>query len=85
LLRLGKNLDFIKHAVKQIRWEARHEKEMSMQSMRMASLEEQLLGQKIIEAHLANEEKKLYLASKEIELFDIVRNLICLCNKNNDY
>jgi hypothetical protein len=41
----------------------------------MASLEEQLLGQKIVEAHLANEEKKLYLASKEIELFDIIRKL----------
>lgn len=75
LLGLGKILDFIEHTTKQILWEARHEKEMAMQSGRMASLEEQLLGQKIIEAHLANEEKRLYLAGKKIELFNIIQKI----------
>jgi hypothetical protein len=75
LLGLGKILDFIEHAVKQIRWQARYEKEMAFQSRHMASLEEQLLGQKIIEARLANEEKKLYIASKKVELFALIRKL----------
>jgi len=75
LLGLGKILDFIEHTVKQVLWEARHEKEMAMQSRLRASLEEQLLGEKIIEAHLANEEKRLYLASKKIELFDVIQKL----------
>jgi hypothetical protein len=75
LLGLGKILDFVEHTVKQIRWEARHEEERAMQLRRIASLEEQLLGQRLIEAHLANEEKRLYLASKKIELFDVIQKI----------
>ncbi|MBC7876690.1 MAG: hypothetical protein H7Y59_05910 [Anaerolineales bacterium] len=75
LLGIGKILDFIEHTVKQIRWEALHEKEMAIRSRQMASLEEQLLSQRIIEAHLTNEEKRLYIASKKIELFDLIRKL----------
>lgn len=61
-LGVGKILDFIEHTVKQIRWEAQHEKEMATGSKRMALLEEQLMGEKIIEAHLTNEEKRRLLA-----------------------
>ena len=75
LLGVGKILEFIEHAAKQTRWEARHEKEMALQTSRLASLEEQLLEQKIIEAHLTNEEKRLSNVSKRIELFGIIQNL----------
>jgi hypothetical protein len=75
LLGVGKILEFIEHTTKQILWEANHEKEMSMWTRQKATLEEQLLMQKVIEAHLNNEEKKLYLASKQLELFDTIQNL----------
>jgi hypothetical protein len=75
LLGVGKILEFIEHAVKQIRWEARHEKELARRSMRMVSLEEQLMGQKVVEAHLTNEEKRLSIASRKIELLEDIRDL----------
>lgn len=67
-LGVGKILEFIEHAVKQIQWEAHHEKGMAL-------LEEQLLEQRVIETHLTNEEKRLSIASKRIELFNVIQNL----------
>jgi hypothetical protein len=75
LLGVGKILEFIEHAVKQLRWEARHEQELARRSMRMVSLEEQLLGQKVVEAHLTNEEKRLSIAGRKIELLEEIRAL----------
>lgn len=75
LLGFGKILEFIEHTVKQVRWEAHHEKEMAMKTSQMTSLEELLLEQKIIEARLTNEEKRLSIASKRIELFNTIYNL----------
>jgi hypothetical protein len=75
LLGVGKILEFIEHAVKQIRWEARHEQELARRSVHMASLEEQLMGQKVVEAHLTNEEKRLSIASRKIELLEDIREL----------
>jgi hypothetical protein len=75
LLGVGKILEFIEHAVKQIQWEASHEKEMALQTNRLASLEEQLLEQRIIEAHLTNAERRLSIASERIELFGVIQGL----------
>ena len=75
LLGVGKILEFVEHAVKQIRWEARHEKELARRSMHMASLEEQLMGQKVVEARLTNEEKRLSIASRKLELLKEIRDL----------
>ena len=75
LLGVGKILEFIEHAVKQIRWEARHERELARRSMHMVSLEEQLMGQRVVEAHLTNEEKRLSIASRKIELLEDIRDL----------
>lgn len=75
LLGVGKILEFIEHAVKQLRWEARHEQELARRSMRMISLEEQLMGQKVVEAHLTNEEKRLSIAGRKIELLEDIRDL----------
>jgi hypothetical protein len=75
LLGVGKILEFIEHAVKQLRWEARHEQELARRSMHMVSLEEQLMGQKVVEAHLTNEEKRLSIAGRKIELLEDIRDL----------
>ena len=75
LLGVGKILEFIEHAIKQVRWEARHERELARRSVQMASLEEQLMGQKVVEAQLTNEEKKLSIASRKIELLEDIRDL----------
>jgi hypothetical protein len=75
LLGVGKILEFIEHAVKQIRWEARHERELARRSMHLVSLEEQLIGQRVVEAHLTNEEKRLNIASRKIELLEDIRDL----------
>jgi len=75
LLGVGKILEFIEHAVKQIRWEAQHERELAKRSAHLASLEEQLMGQRIVEAQLTNEEKRLSLASRKIELLEDIRDL----------
>ncbi len=75
LLGVGKILEFIEHAVKQLRWEARHEQELARRSMHMVSLEEQLMGQKVVEAHLTNEDKRLSIASRKIELLEDIHDL----------
>jgi hypothetical protein len=75
LLGVGKILEFIEHAVKQIRWEARHEQELARRSMHMVSLEEQMMGQKVVEARLNNEEKRLSIAGRKLELLKDIREL----------
>jgi hypothetical protein len=75
LLGVGKILEFIEHAIKQVRWEAHHERELARRSVHMASLEEQMMGQRIVEAQLTNEEKRLSIASRKIELLEDIRDL----------
>ena len=48
---------------------------MASQASRIASLQEQLLEQRVIETQLTNEEKRLSIASKRIELFGTIQSL----------
>jgi hypothetical protein len=75
LLGIGKILDFIEHVVKQLKWGAKHEREMADYGKRTAILEEQLLNQKLIASILDNEEKKLMTASRKIELIRNIQEL----------
>lgn len=75
LLGVGKILDFIEHSVKQLRWEADHEKQMANSTRRKSLLEEQLLGEQLLEANLVNEEKNLAVVAKKLDLVRQIQEL----------